>query len=191
MRLLNPRQRQTGTTMIEVLVTILVLAIGLLGLAGLQARMQVAEMESYQRAQALVLLNDMASRLAANRVDASNYVTGSGSPTGTGVTCPTTSGFSTRRQIDTSEWCNALQGTAETQGGSKLGAMVGARGCVESIGTGGVSAYLITVAWQGMAPISIPPNSVACASGSYHDVAGTSDDRYRRVVTTIVRFTAL
>ncbi|HEY0563491.1 MAG TPA: prepilin-type N-terminal cleavage/methylation domain-containing protein, partial [Methylophilus sp.] len=51
--------KQQGSTLLEVLITIVILAIGLLGLAGLQSRLHVSEMESYQRAQALVLLNDM------------------------------------------------------------------------------------------------------------------------------------
>ena len=56
---------QGGATMIEVLITIVILAFGLLGLVGLQAKVQLAEVESYQRAQAVVLLNDMADRLNA------------------------------------------------------------------------------------------------------------------------------
>ena len=51
--------RNSGFTMIEVLVSLLVITFGLLGLAGLQTRMQQAEFESYQRSQALVLLYDM------------------------------------------------------------------------------------------------------------------------------------
>ena len=66
---------QRGTTMPEVLVTIVIVAIGLLGLAGLQSRLQVSEMESYQRAQALMLLNDMANRITTNRNVAASYVT--------------------------------------------------------------------------------------------------------------------
>ena len=69
---------QRGATMIEVLVTVVIIAFGLLGMAGLQMRMQLSEMESYQRSQALLLLNDMASRIATNRTAATagNYVTG-------------------------------------------------------------------------------------------------------------------
>ncbi len=57
------------------MVTVLILTVGLLGMAGLQSRLQVSEMEAYQRSQALLLLNDMASRLASNRNDAGSYVT--------------------------------------------------------------------------------------------------------------------
>lgn len=174
---------QGGTSLIEVLVTIVILAIGLLGLAGLQSRLQVSEMESYQRAQALVLINDMAGRLSANRTNAASYVTGTTTPLGAGVTCPTST--ANQADIDAGQWCNALQGAAETMGGGKVGAMIGGRGCVEDLGSG---QYMITVAWQGMTAVSLPASGPACGTGSY-DTAGSSctGDLCRRVITTIVR----
>ena len=173
---------QRGTTMIEVLVTIVILAIGLLGLAGLQSRLQASEMESYQRAQALVLLNDMASRMAANRANAAAYVTGATAPLGAGTTCPTAT--TTQQGTDVAQWCAALQGAAETSGGGSVGAMIGGRGCIEDLGGG---AYLVTVAWQGLTPISSP--APACGKGNYDGGAGSTctGDLCRRVVTTIVR----
>ena len=173
--------------MIEVLVTIVILAIGLLGLAGLQSRSQASEMEAYQRAQALILLNDMASRLATNRAKAVTYVTGAGAPLGAGMACPNAAG--TQQQIDAGEWCSALQGAAETSGTSNVGAMLGGRGCVEDIGGG---AYRVTVAWQGLTPIAPPPANVACGKDSYN-AAGTpcTGDRCRRALTTIVRIATL
>ena len=54
--------------MIEVLVSLLIIVLGLLGLAGLQVRIQQSEFESYQRAQALVLLQDMVERIHQQRV---------------------------------------------------------------------------------------------------------------------------
>src|SRR5215831_5374790 len=125
---------QRGTSMIEILVTIVITSIGLLGLAGLQSRMQISEVESYQRSQALILLSDMASRLDANHRVAANYVTAN--PLGTGMTCATTNNASTRQERDAAQWCIALQGAAEKVGGvngSKAGAMIGGRGCVESL----------------------------------------------------------
>ena len=72
----RPNMRaERGITLVEVLVTMVILAIGLLGLVGLQARVQVLQIESYQRAQALMLLNDMAGRIANNRNHAADYVT--------------------------------------------------------------------------------------------------------------------
>ncbi|WP_375740175.1 type IV pilus modification protein PilV [Pseudomonas boanensis] len=179
-----PLGSQRGLTLIEVLVTILILSIGLLGMAGLQARLQQSEMEAYQRAQALLLLDDMANRIAANRNAAPAYVTGTSSPLGAGMTCPTST--ATQRERDVSEWCNTLQGVAETSGTAKVGSMVGARGCVQSLGS---NQYMITIAWQGLTPISAPPSGVACGANNYNGATGSSctDDRCRRVVTTIVR----
>lgn len=176
---------QRGISLIEVLVTVIILSIGLLGMAGLQSRLQQSEMEAYQRSQALLLLNDMAQRITSNRSAAANYVTAT---TGVGVSlanCPTTT--ATQQQRDTSEWCEALKGAGETASGSKVGAMIGGRGCVESLGSG---EYMITVAWQGLGPLAAPPASVACGKDSY-DGVGCSGDLCRRVVTTIVRVTTL
>lgn len=179
--------RQRGFTLIELLVSILIISLGLLGLAKLQMRMQLSDMESYQRAQALLLLNDMSSRMNANAKNSSSYVTGTSTPLGVGMTCPTSSG--TRQQADLADWCSNLQGAAEVGGGNvKAGAMLGGRGCIESLGS---NQYLITVAWQGMTPISAPPSSVACGSGSYDGSSGCSSDLCRRVVTTIVRVASL
>lgn len=175
--------RQRGTSMVEVLVTLIILAVGLLGLAGLQSRLQASEMDAYQRAQALILLQDMASRLTANRANAEDYITGDDAPLGTGNECPTST--ATRQEIDSGEWCNALLGASEESStASNVGAMVGGRGCITDLP--GDGEYLITVAWQGLTPVSAPPEGVGCGKDLY-DGGNCVDDRCRRVVTTVVR----
>jgi type IV pilus assembly protein PilV len=171
--------------MVEVLVAMVIIAFGLLGMAGLQAQLQISDMEAYQRTQALMLLNDMSSRLSTNRLNAGSYVTGT--TYGSGMTCPTSTSTAVAR--DLKEWCEALQGAAEKTGTTAQGAMIGGRGCVESVG----GDYLITVAWQGMSPISAPPASVTCGSGSYNGSGGSKciNDLCRRAVTTIVRIGSL
>jgi type IV pilus assembly protein PilV len=128
--------------MIEVLVSLVIIAFGLLGLAGLQTRLQLSEFEAYQRSQALLLLDDMASRINTNRINAAAYT---GDDVGVG-TCPATPA-TTRVEADLQDWCNALQGAGETQATNKLGAMLGGRGCVEQLASafsdgGGVSGFL-------------------------------------------------
>lgn len=174
--------------MIEVLVTIVIVSIGLLGLAQLQSKLQLSEVESYQRAQALVLLKDMASRIASNRAAAVSYVTGS--PIGVGMTCPALTVASTRQQRDAAQWCRSLQGAAEQSGAADAGGMIGARGCVQVVQP---NSYLITVAWQGLIPVSAPPAGVSCAANAYDGGAdgACSADRCRRVVTTVVRIGTL
>src|SRR5262245_25126268 len=74
--------RTRGFTMVEILVTIVIISLGLLGLAQLHVRVQQSELEAYQRAQALTLLSDIVSRINANRQTAPCYaITGtSGTP---------------------------------------------------------------------------------------------------------------
>lgn len=181
------QQAQGGVTLVEVLVTLVILAIGLLGLVALHARVQVLQAESYQRAQALMLLKDMSGRIANNRNNAAAYVTGADAPVGVGMTCPTS--VATRQAADMAEWCNALQGASEAIGTNRVGAMVGGRGCVEDLTNG---QYLVTVAWQGLAPISEPPDTVACGAGDFETVGSICEgDVCRRTVTTIVRIADL
>lgn len=174
----------SGTTLIEVLVTFVIVAVGLLGAVGLQTRLQMSDMDAYQRAQALILLNDMTSRLSTNRKDAASYVTGVTNPLGSGVNCPTDT--STLQKTDAGEWCEALQGAAETSGENKMGAMIGGRGCIESPVSG---QYIITVAWQGTVPLAAPPNAIGCGKDLYDggDDSNCKNDLCRRVITATVR----
>jgi type IV pilus assembly protein PilV len=57
---------QSGFTLIEVLVAIIVLAIGLLGLANLQTVSLHNDQSAYLRTQAIWLANDMADRMRSN-----------------------------------------------------------------------------------------------------------------------------
>lgn len=178
-----------GVSMIEVLVTVVILAVGLLGLAGLQMRLQSSELESYQRTHALILLEDMANRIAANRGDAANYVTGTDAPLGTGDNQPVNcAGIG--QAFDACRWSNALKGAAEqSSSADNIGAMIGARGCIEDLGTG--DQYLITVVWQGLTPTTAPASN--CGDGLYDDVNGSGcvNELCRRTLSTIVRIADL
>ena len=70
-----PPRRSSGFSLIEVLVALVVLLIGLLSFASLLIRASKAEMESYQRVQALILMQDITDRIHTNRKVASCYVT--------------------------------------------------------------------------------------------------------------------
>lgn len=172
-----------GVSLVEVLVTMVVLSIGLLGLAGLQMRLQLSELESYQRTQALILLEDMANRLSANRTNAASYITLT--PLGIGDTQPVNCAGA-GQVYDTCQWSNALKGASEQSASStNAGAMIGARGCIADLGTG--DQFMITVAWQGLTPISAP--APACATGLYDstDNSNCINDLCRRTVSTTVR----
>ena len=147
---------QLGTTLIEVLVTMVILAFGMLGIAAFQAKSQVGSLESYQRAQAIMLLEDMQGRLRGNGTAAASYVTGD--VLGTDDEQPgDCDALATLALRDLCEWSNGLKGAAEVKSSVKIGAMTGARGCITQIqapdSTTGVcrpGIYLIAIAWQGL-----------------------------------------
>ena len=174
---LAARPRQEGTSMIEVLVAIVIVVVGLLGLAGLQSRATLAEMESFQRAQALVLLQDMVDRINANRLNAATYVTPT--PLGTGdVAPPASCGALTGVARDKCEWSTALLGSSESASGLKVGAMIGARGCVTETVAVMPRQYQVAVVWQGVTATKAP--GTLCGTGLY------GDDKTRRALTATV-----
>ncbi|MBX3678674.1 type IV pilus modification protein PilV [Cognatazoarcus halotolerans] len=61
---------QAGTTLIEVLVAVVVLSIGLLGIAGLQLSALRNTQGAYERSAAVILANSLAERMAADRLQA-------------------------------------------------------------------------------------------------------------------------
>jgi len=173
-----------GVTMIEVLVALLILTVGLLGVAGLQARMQAAEIEAFQRAQAIVLMQDMVDRINANRRNTAAYVTGD--PLGVGSTLDC-SAPATIAAKDMCEWSDALAGTAEskTVGGvtTNLGAMNEARGCITNPVTAMPREVVVAVVWQGIVP-TVAPTVTACGSGV---AAYGSDGKLRRAMIARVK----
>ncbi|MBL8482923.1 MAG: type IV pilus modification protein PilV [Rhodocyclaceae bacterium] len=168
-------RRQRGVTLIEVLVTLVLLLVGLLGLAALQNRAQMLETESYQREQALVLMRDIVSRINANRSNAASYVTGGALGTSSTKDCSAPANMA---DTDLCQWDSLLKGAAETLNGNRVGVMIGARGCVSSPAT---DQYLVQVVWQGLVATAAPPGSVDCGSGLY------GSETYRRAVTSVVQ----
>lgn len=182
--------------MLEVLISIMIATFGLLGLVGIQAVSHTAQLESYQRAQALILLNDIVERINANRASAGCYAIttlGAGTPyvgstSGGGHlgTPNCSSGFlnSQTRLLANSglaEWDAALQGAAEAIAGAQVGAMAGARGCVSFDPV--ANTYTVAVAWQGMTDTFAPV--VNCANALY------GPETRRRVVWTTLRIATL
>ena len=185
-------QAQRGSSLIEVLVTMVILMVGLLGLVGLMVQAQRGQVESYQRIQALVVLQDMVNRINTNRKAAGCYVTAT--YVGTAGTLPTacaageTAEQNATADRDLVEWQQLLLGSAETVSGggvtSNVGAMIGARGCVTTLAA---NFYRVTVAWQGTSATVAPAASAAAAA----DIPCAKDlygaDAFRRAVYQDVR----
>lgn len=183
-----------GFSMIEVLVSLFVLLVGLLGAAGVMLQSQRAEFESYQRVQAMILLQDMVSRINANRYVAPCYAITDGitglpflgaASTVTPACTTAVAPAATTDRIDTAvedmtEWSDLLLGKAEFSGSNNFGAMIGARGCISL--DPATNVYTISIAWQGLGNTLAPSAGLPCAKDQFDEAAS------RRVVSTTLEF---
>src|SRR3569833_4040642 len=134
----NLATRQRGFTMLEVLISVVVLSIGLLGIAGLQAPGQRNNHSAYLRSQATALAYDMIDRMRANQAGVT-----SGAYTAINTTTNTyanpgslTSGCSTAQmaQYDMYEWQTQLTARLPSGNGSVAG-------------NGAGTSFTVTVRW--------------------------------------------
>jgi type IV pilus assembly protein PilV len=184
--------KQSGFTMIEVLVTAVILAIGLLGLAALQARMLGSELDAYQRSHALILVGDMRDRINNHReaFKAQDYSAVLNAGTGDGWAidedCAATGLSDVEREV--CGWSQALKGASAVKGSGEgaeaIGAMREARGCIEQLDAGPPVRLRLSVAWQGMTPTLAPPEVLTC--GSDADALSGDNATVRRVVSVEV-----
>lgn len=177
---------ERGFSLLEVIITMAILAVGLLGLAGLQARAINAEADSFSRSQAMMLANEMADRMNANLTEvktSTSASTGYNQQDGSSVKvvfgtsysndCISVANSTSALQAtccaakatiaarDLCEWDLALKGIGESLGSSKVGGMNGARACVFNTGTSGV--FQVDVVWQGR-DIGVVPSDNTCGS---------------------------
>ena len=149
--MLTSSHKARGFTLIEVLVTLVILVFGLLGIAGLMVKGQRASFEAYQRQQALALATDMAERIKSNPAQVDLYTAGAtvGAPLGTASADPYSALLTNSitncgaaactvgelAAYDMALWDGLLKGYAETviAGGQLVGGIINARGCVQNI----------------------------------------------------------
>jgi type IV pilus assembly protein PilV len=101
---------QGGMTLVEVLVTLILISVGLLGVAALQLSSLRSNKDAYVRSQASALAGDILDRMRANQYKANEYVAAlNGTGTGSAVNDVDT----WQKAIDM-----ALPGTDDIRGGS-------------------------------------------------------------------------
>jgi type IV pilus assembly protein PilV len=71
----NMRSQERGATLIEVMIALLVLAIGMLGFAGLQTQGVITGRQAYLHSTAAFLAEDMVERMRANLAQSASYST--------------------------------------------------------------------------------------------------------------------
>ena len=131
------RTKQQGFSMVEILVTVVVIAIGLLGLAGLQATSLRNTEESYQRSQAATLAYDMLDRMRANvaGVSAGDYDSITAAP-GSYTDCTAnTCTVSEMADFNNGDWQANIAAALPSGGGTVSG-------------NGSGSVFTITISWD-------------------------------------------
>lgn len=108
--------KQSGFTLLEVLVAMLVLTIGLLGLAGLMASSMRNNLSASHRTQATWMAADIIDRMRANRASAiaGTYATALGTP----VACTVAAPIGTVPAQDIAAWKSQLGCVLPTGDGS-------------------------------------------------------------------------
>ena len=108
-----PLQRQSGASLIEVLVAVVLLTFGILGAAGLQVVGTKSNHGSYLRSQAVSLAYDVADRMRANAAGATanNYNTTQANlyVAATGPACGVVLG-AVGVAVDVNQWKSCLEG---------------------------------------------------------------------------------
>lgn len=138
--------RQHGFSLLEVMIALLVLAVGLLGLAALQNMGLRLNHQSYERTQATILIGDMIDRMRANpaAVVAGTYnLAMTGTPPTAAQNCEASicTTPSAVAAYDMNRWITAIAGTA-----TERAALAGGQG---SIAAGaGASLFVVSVNWQ-------------------------------------------
>ena len=80
-------RRQRGVSIVEALVALVVLSVGMLGIAGLYLESLRSNRTAASRTVAVQLVNDMADRIRSNRSGLAEYALVAGTPPTGGVNC--------------------------------------------------------------------------------------------------------
>lgn len=187
----NPR----GMSLVEVLVTVFVLSVGLLGVASLQGVAKKTNHQAYQRTLATHLVDGIIERIRANPRAAANYHTGTANYLGGKATAPAepsptcTTGACTTAQLaahDLWEWERAVDGATVTSGGASVGGLMSPRGCIilaVAAGKTNTGSLQVLLNWEGLTDIS---DAVAAGDTACGAAAGSDASRRQVAVTTYV-----
>lgn len=189
----SAKRLQIGFSLLEILISVLVFSIGVLGIAALQLKAKQSGYEAVQRTLATSLATELLERMRLNSSGTSliNYVTANGTQTFNSSTppaaAPNCSAGCTSTQIaalDLRNFWDALNGASETRNGNQTGGLVNPTTCISGPADGSPGTYTVTIAWRGQADLAWSNqgvNASTCGQGSYDGPSGTNG--YRRILS--------
>jgi type IV pilus assembly protein PilV len=163
------RKTQLGVSLIELLIALVVLSVGMLGMASMEIQAKRLAFDAAQRSQAVALADDMLERMRGNPTALSNYVVNNlgGGSIGTEPTPNCKSASCSGAALaahDLWEWERALNGAAETitSGGTttNVGGLDSPRACITN-----TNGYVeLVIVWKGRTETANPAGS-SCGEG--------------------------
>ena len=179
--------RQSGASLIESLIAVVVLSVGLLGISMLQLQSKHLNLQSIQRSEASMLANEIVERMRNNRGSLASYLATVGGGTITAAPDPACTAGAPCTDLELAghdlwQWEQSLDGAAEVRGSSNTGGLQLATGCITGPAGGVAGVYSVTVAWRGRNQSNnVSTNTCGANSGKYDELTG--DNRYRRLLS--------
>lgn len=173
------RRRAAGFTLIEVLITVFVTAVGLLSVAGMQAISKKVGYDAVQRTSATALAQSIAQLMRANPAQRAAYVTADATTLGKGTDCAAADADCSAAQVaayDLYTWGQLLLGTEVVDdSGAATGGLIAPAGCISL--DAGSGMYVITIAWRGISALP-PPDASSPADAPERSNCGANKAEY-------------
>ena len=168
-------RKQTGFSLLEMLVALVIFSIGMLAVAGLQTVSKQANYEGLQRTTASQIAYGLLEDIRTNGDALNVYRTAGEIGSGRRGAEPAPScrdgaecTAAQKAVHDLWFWEQALDGTMETSGGAGTGGLVMPTLCIDGPAVGGAGIYRVTIVWRGTASINnANVNPCGSASGNY------------------------
>jgi type IV pilus assembly protein PilV len=180
--LTHMNRRENGFSLIEVLVSLVILVVGLVGVFNLHIVAKRGSFESFQQTQASYFANDIISRMKLNRNQLANYAgTYNGGESQPSKSCDVAAGGAPvictnteTRLWDIYQWEQQFGGGAEQVDGRSVGGLDTATACIRV--DAGAGTVLVVMTWKGIREVSDGTNN---ATDSFIKSCGVSSNRRR------------
>ena len=176
---------QTGFSLLELLIALIVFSVGLLAVAGLQTVSKQANFEAIQRTAASQVAYGLLEEMRTNGDAIDIYAAAGEMGNGSRGNEPAPNchddnecNSAEKAAYDLWFWEQAIDGNLETSGGIATGGLVLPTMCVDGPVGGGAGMYEVTVVWRGGTSMTNSANA-ACGTltGNYGD-----DNEFRRIL---------
>jgi len=152
-----------GFSLLELLITLVVLSIGLLGIGLMQTTNLGLTKTAFSRTQAMLLASDIADRIRANETFAANYVTSSNTANSTPGCVNASCAGAALASADIQDWSNRIYAEFPGGTGKIMDATASADAC---------PGYTATTVAAGFMRVIIRWNEAASSTGAESGTGG-------------------